>query len=48
MKIENYRRCNRGFRVYPPLYRSWLVAKPRRNWKPAFKEDAVHDGINGG
>ena len=36
MKIESYRRCNRGFRVYPPLYMSWLVAKPRRNWKSAM------------
>ena len=36
MKIENYGRCNRGFRVYPPLYMSWLVAKPQRNWESAY------------
>ena len=38
MKIESYRRCNTGFRVYPPLYMTWLVAKPRRNWESAYEK----------
>ena len=45
MKIESYRRCNRGVRVYPPLYMSCLVARPQRNWESAYKEGAGLDGI---